>query len=473
MYFYPLMNTMRNLFVFALLISFLFSCRKESFTTSSNARLIPSVDTLHFDTVFTTAGSVSQYLTIRNNNSDGIRISSIRLGGGAASPFKINVDGVPGPQVAGTEVLRHDSVYIYVTVSINPTAQNLPFIIRDSIEIAYNGNRTWVQLDAFGQNAHFYRNRKITGNQTWNNDLPYVILGGLTIDTTASLTINKGCKVYMHADAPFIVYGSLQVTGEKYDSTRVVFTGDRLDDPYRDFPASYPGLVFMASSKNNIINYGIVKNAYQGIVVTDLASSGTKLILNETIIDNAYDVGLLGINTSIDARNLLISNCGKNLILALGGNYRFTHSTVATFSNAYISHKDPALLLTNYLVQGNVITVNDLNASFRNCIFWGEQNGFVKDEVVTAKQGATAFNVSFDKVLWRVQATPANVTANGALTSDPRFDSINTQQRYFNFRLKEGSPAINAGINAGVTLDLDGKSRPVGLPDLGAYEWRQ
>jgi hypothetical protein len=78
-------------------------------------------------------------------------------------------------------------------------------------------------------------------------------------------------------------------------------------------------------------------------------------------------------------------------------------------------------------------------------------------------------------VLWRVQAAPANatITQNGAINREPLFDSINTSQRYFNFRLKEGSPAVNAGTPTGVTTDLDGKPRPAGtLPDLGAYEWR-
>src|ERR1044072_9891605 len=90
----------------------------------------------------------------------------------------------------------------------------------------------------------------------------------------------------MHADAPFIVNGSLQVNGEKYDSTRVVFTGDRLDDPYRDFPASYPGLIFTNSSKNNVLNYVVIKNAYQAVIAVNPATAGTKLTLNETIIDN-------------------------------------------------------------------------------------------------------------------------------------------------------------------------------------------
>lgn len=430
-------------------------------------QLRTTADSLHFDTVFTTAGSVSQYFKIVNGNGNGIRLSSVRLAGGAASPFKINVDGIAGPQVSGTEVLANDSVYVYVTVSINPDAQNLPFVVRDSVAIEYNGNKQWVQLDAFGQNAHFFRNRKLTSNEVWNADLPYVILGGLTVDTTASLTINKGCKIYMHADAPFIVNGSLQVMGEKWDSTRVVFNGDRLDDPYRDYPASYPGLIFTGSSKANSITYGIIKNAYQAVVVAGGNAAAPKLTLNETIIDNAYDLGLFGLNTNIAARNLLISNCGQNLVLA-GGAYNFTHCTVASFSNAYVQHKAPVFILTNYTSQ---TLPAPLTATFTNCIFWGEQNGFVKDEVAMDTKSITP-SITFNKVLWRMQTAPSftGLTVDGAINASPVFDSINTAQRFYSFRLKSGSPAIDAGANAGVNLDLDGKPRPARAPDLGAFE---
>lgn len=466
------MGLLKNLSIIFFLLLLFFSCRKESFTNSSDALINATADSLHFDTVFTTTGSVSQLFKIVNNNSKGIRIGSVALAGGASSPFKINVDGLPGPRVSNIEVLPNDSVYVYVTVSINPTTQNLPFIVRDSIEIAYNGNRNWVQLDAYGKNARFLKNRKITGTETWDNNLPYVILGGITVDTNATLIINEGSRIFLHADAPVIVHGSLQVNGKKWDSTRVVFTGDRLDEPYRNFPASYPGIIFTNSSKNNVFNFATIKNAYQALVVLNPSVSGTKLILNETIIENAYESGLLGLNSSITAKNLLISNCGKNLILAQGGNYQFDHATVASFSNSYIPHTEPVLLITNFLKQGNTITTSNLNASFRNCIFWGEENGFVKNEVEVIKEGNTAFNVLFDKVLWRMQSVPStiSISPNGAINQAPVFDSINTAERYYNFRLKAGSPAINAGVASGVNIDLDGNLRPVGLPDIGAYE---
>ncbi|HEY0355524.1 MAG TPA: choice-of-anchor Q domain-containing protein [Flavisolibacter sp.] len=456
---------MRNLLIIALALV-CFACKKESFTNSASALLRTTADTLHFDTVFTSTGSITQLVKIINDNNKGIHVSSVRLAGGNNSPFRINVDGVAGPEVNDIDISGNDSIYVFVTVSIQPNSANLPFIVRDSIEINYNGNTKYVQLDAYGRNAHFMRDHKITGSEIWNNDLPYVILGRLTVDTNAILTINQGCRIYMHADAPFIVNGTLVVNGEHHDSSRVVFAGDRLDEPYRHYPASYPGIVFTNVSRNNLLNYAIIKNAYQGIVVTD-PSPGTKLTLNETIIDNAYDAGILGINTSIKARNVLISNCGKNILLVNGGDYDFNHCTAASFSSNLGVHRDPVLLLTNYLLQES----NDLNAVFRNCIFWGENNGLVPDEVKVLKQGNNAFNVIFDQVLWRVQNPPLNIIANGIINNqDPKFDSINTSEKFYSFQLKHDSPAIDKGVNTGVSTDLNGRPRPVGLPDLGAYE---
>jgi hypothetical protein len=467
------MKPVRNLFPLLpvlFCIVALFACKKESFTNDGSVLLKTTADTLHFDTVFTSTGSYTQVVKIINDNKKGIHISSIKLAGGAGSPYKINVDGVPGPQVTNVDVSGNDSIYVFVTVSIDPNASNLAFIVQDSIEINYNGNRKYVQLDAYGQNANFFKNKKVTGTEIWNNDLPYVILGRLTVDTNATLTINKGCRIYVHADAPIIVHGTLHVNGEKWDSTRVVFTGDRLDEPYRSFPASYPGIIFTDASKDNVISYAIIKNAYQALVVTEPAL-GTKLTLNETIIDNAYDAGLIGLNTSITAQNLLVSNCGKSILLVKGGTYDFRHTTVACISNSYIQHKEPALVLTNFINQNNIPVASNLNAVFRNCIFWGEENGLVENEVVVLKQGTTVFNISFDQVLWRVKDQPQNSNIAGATNNqNPEFDSINTAERVFSFRLKDGSPAINKGVNTGLLIDLDGAPRPVGLPDLGAYE---
>jgi hypothetical protein len=463
------MKTPGILLIFFLV--FLFACRKDSFITSPDARVTITADTLKYDTVFVTAGSVYQSFRIINENNQKLRLTSVKLMGGSSSVYKMNADGSPGTLFNNIEIDANDSLHVFVQVNINPNANNLPFILRDSIQISYNGKNRWVQLEAWGQNAHFYRNKAVTANETWNNDIPYVILGSLTINANQTLTINKGCRIYVHADAPVIVNGTLLVNGLKDTIDRVYFRGDRLDEPYKDFPASWPGIFFQPESKDNVLNYAVIKNAYQAIGLQDPSpNANPKLTLNECVIDNAYDAGIISLNSSVRARNCLVSNCGKNILLAKGGDYQFTHCTVVTYANSFIEHKDPVLFVSNFVtVNNNPVTAN-LNALFRNCIFWGE-NGLVDNEVVVSKSGTTAFNVNFDYNLWKVQTPPSNITSNQIINNQaPLFDSVNTFKNYYDFRVKASSPAVNKGVNAGVAFDLDSNPRPVGLPDLGCFE---
>jgi hypothetical protein len=457
-----------------LIISYLLvlsSCKKDSFISSSEANLHTSVDSLKYDTVFTTTGSVTKSFKIFNDNNQKLRLSKVKLMGGNASSYKMNVDGVPTSEADNIDIEANDSIYVFVSVTINPTAANLAFIVSDSILINYNGNNRYVQLQAYGQNANFLRNRVITGNTVWNNNLPYVILGSLRIDTTASLTIQPGCRIYSHADAPFIVDGTLIVNGTKPDS--VVFAGDRLDQDYKDLPASWPGIYFRGQSKNNVLRYTIVKNAYQAIVADKPSPNASpKVILHQCIIDNAYNAGILCMNTSLQADNSLISNCGNNVVLNYGGDYNLTHCTVAGYSNYYIDHKEPVLFVNNYAIQnGNTITA-DLTAVFRNCIFWGD-SGFIDDEVAVSKQGTNTFNVLFEKNIYRALHDPANSTLTGNITNiDPSFDSIDVFKRIYDFRITKNNaaPGINKGTGTAFAFDLDGNNRNVGVPDIGCYE---
>jgi hypothetical protein len=446
------------------------SCKKESFITSPDARLTTSVDSLKYDTVFTTTGSITQSFKIINGNNQRLRISKVKLMGGLSSAFKINVDGVATAEASNIEVAANDSIYVFVSVSINPNTSNLPFIVSDSILINYNGNNRYIQLQAFGQNANFLRNRVISGNVTWTKNLPYVILGSIRVDTTAVLTIQAGTRIYSHADAPFIIDGTLIINGTKTDS--VNFAGDRLDADYKDLPASWPGMYFRGSSKNSVFRFVNIKNAYQAVVVEQPSvNANPKLILHQCIIDNAYDVGLLCVNSNMQADNSLISNCGSNIAFAYGGDYNLTHCTVASFSNYFISHKYPVLQANNFAVQGSGVVTNTLTAVFRNCIFWGD-NGIVDNEVVVTKQGGNPFNVFLDRCLYKAIADPSNTTISSSIKNqNPQFDSIDVNKLIYNFRISNSlAPGVNKGIATSFLKDLDDKNRNVGLPDMGCYE---
>jgi hypothetical protein len=225
-------------------------------------------------------------------------------------------------------------------------------------------------------------------------------------------------------------------------------------------------------SKNNVFTYAVVKNAYQAIVLEKPSiNANAKLVLHQSVVDNAYDAGILCFNSNLQADNSLVSNCGSNIILSYGGTYNFTHCTVAAYSTNFLPHKYPVLNVNNFSEQAGGILTANLDAVFRNSIFWGD-DGIVPAEVIINKQGATPFNVLFDRNIYR-GPDPANSTLTGNIrNTDPSFDSIDVNKRIFDFRITKNSaaPGINAGILTGFLKDLDNNNRNVGLPDLGCYE---
>ena len=455
---------------FVIYLLLLVSCKKDTYITSPNASITISADSIKFDTVFTSVGSITQIFKINNNNNQQLLLNKVKLMGGASSSFKININGIPGPESDNITIDANDSIYIFVTVTINPNQTALPFLVSDSILIAYNGNNMFVQLQAYGQNAHFYNNKAITSDTILTNDLPYVILGQLLVDSAATLTIQSGCNIYVHANAPILVNGSLIINGTK--QAPVVFTGDRLDAAYINLPASWPGIYFQSSSSNNVLTHTSLRNANQAIVVTGPASSANpQLTLHRCIINNSYLTGLSGIGGSINADNCLISNCGNNISITYGGIYNFVYCTVAGFGNQYISQNLPVLQISNQDSLGNI---NSLNAQFTNCIFWGNY-GSVANEVSVNETSVSSPNISLNYCLYKNVNAPSYCTLNSCINNtDPMFDSVNVNAMVFDFHVTKdtSSPVLKAGVVVpGFPEDLDDNPRVVGTtPDLGCYE---
>jgi hypothetical protein len=453
------------------------SCKKDNFITSADAKISTSADSptnpdssfVKFDTVFTTVGSVTQSFKINNDNDRKLLISSIKLMGGASSSFKININGIAASEADNIEVAANDNIYVFVMVTVDPTTANLPFIISDSILISYNGNQKFVHLEAYGQNAHFLRGARISTNTTFLVDKPYIILDSLVVDNSRTLVLPQGCRIYSHANAPILIDGTLLANG--HDNNPVIFRGDRMDPDYKDLPAGWPGIYFRSTSKNNKLTFTKIYNAYQALVVYDVSpNTNPKLTLSKCIVDNAYDAGILCIGSSVLAENSLISNCGTNLNLSYGGDYKLFNCTVASYGNFYIQHKYPVLNASDYAEDGGVIYTNDLTAQFVNCIFWGE-NGSVDNEINLGKKG-TVFNVSFDNCLYKAVTDPSNATmTNNIKNIQPEFDSIDVNKKYYDFHITKSttSPAIDNGATTTYKIDLDNKTR-TGAFDIGCYE---
>jgi hypothetical protein len=91
---------MRFLYIllFSLLFAGIYSCKRwdEKITTSQDAKLEFSADTILFDTLFSSVGSSTRAFFVFNRNKNAVKISSIQLAGMATSDYSIIIDGYQG-----------------------------------------------------------------------------------------------------------------------------------------------------------------------------------------------------------------------------------------------------------------------------------------------------------------------------------------------------------------------------------------
>lgn len=463
------------------------SCKKEQLLTSGG-ELRFSTDTLTFDTVFTQFASFTMGVKIFNPQGQKINISSVRLEKGNASFFTLNVNGIPGNNVKDLELAANDSLYVFATVRIDPNDETNPFIIEDRIIATLNNQDFSIPVIAYGQNAHYIIDSVIAQSDTWENDLPYVIMKNALVAEGVTLTINKGCRIYMHADSRLFVEGTLITNGTKEDS--VIFQGDRLDRAYfgyEGYPGEWGGIYFTSNSSGNELNWTILKNCGNStrlgtavffpaaIQVNSDSSNGTipQLVLNNTIIQNSIGYGILSFGASVSATNLLIHDCGAQaLALFQGGRYRFDNCDFINYQPRKLSHIDnPTVAVLNYFdVTDTEFWEGSLDAVFRNCVIYGS----IEDELLCRKKGSAAYNARFDHCYIKSSPLPTSSFTlpdylqleDCIFNDDPQLENPDK----WDFRPKSGSPLIDKGIAIpGLDIDLNGRLR-TGPPDLGCYE---
>lgn len=426
---------MRLLICSLLIIStFILACRKdERITSDPNARLSFSKDTVLFDTVFTSIGSTTSRIKIFNRNSDALNISEIKLAGGTNSPFKININGENTSLKTNLVINGKDSLNLFIKVTINPNATNLPFLVQDSIILNTNGNRKVIQLLAYGQNAVFINNGVINTNTTWTNTLPYVVNDVLTIKNGATLNIAPGTKIFFHKDSRMNVEGFLNASGTLNEP--ILFCSDRLEDTYNDEPGQWSGL-YLKANGNGLIKNAIIKNASVGITSDSLSgNSNPKLIITNSIIKNMQVAAYIGYHSELIAFNNLMYNCGNYIIYGFGGgNYNLKQNTFAGY-NPTLPRKTAALTFSDYL---SASAYNKMQINLTNNIIWGS----LGNEIDIQQKSKTIIQTNIANNLIKTSTTNFGSNAN-ILNNDPLF--VNPKNN--NFQLSNSSPASKKGIN--------------------------
>ena len=357
------------------------SCEKHG--THDIANLGFSADTIFFDTVFTSVGSATRELVVKNTGRADIPISRVFLAGGAGSPFRLNIDGEATVSASNIMLSGRDSLFIFVDVIIDLLNLTSPVLILDSVIFEVGGRIRSVVLLAWGQDVIMFGNEVIK-TEVWVSGKPYLVYGRLKVDTAETLTVEKGTRIYFHRNSSMYVAGSLKVTGTEEEP--VIFASDRTEKIYEDIPGQWQGIFISGISTGNSIGNAIIRNSTFGIRLGEPETAGLNgipdLKLRNVRIIHSGVTGLAAYYANVEAENSVFSHSGFNCVsLSSGGDYRFYHCTVqnkweyglrltpALFVNEMPSGAGTpsgpiSLLLFNSVVSGDLKTEIEVSSGY-------------------------------------------------------------------------------------------------------------
>ena len=486
---------MRKLLLFIILSTTLLavSCRKElKYSDDSSKNISLSTDTIAFDTVFTSIGSSTRVLMIYNDNSENLKINSIRLEKGSSSPYSINVDGQAGTSFSDKEIYANDSLYVFIKVTINPNDDNNPFFVQDRLIFNTNGNEKVVHLTAYGQNAHYIIGRKgifpdQNGNYTnyyvaitdsvnkdvhWTAEKPYVIYNVALIESDGTLTIEPGTHVYFHGGAGLWAWSEGQLIVNGTAENPVVFQGDRLESFYADQPGQWDRIWLMEACEGHghIINHAIIRNGFIGLQIQRMLKDNMEpTYITNTIIENHTGMGLYANCYSIGMSNFVVNNCGNYCVaLTGGGDYLFTHGTIANYWTGS-TRKAEALFFNNLYTNptDGLTYAVPFECDIINSIVYGSKNNEFGTDFYPVSDTLYKFkNCLISSQRPKLDQLYESCVFNKA----PNFK--NTAE--FDFHLDTLSAAVgiaNPCYSIGdLQYDLDGVARG-SRPDAGAYQY--
>ncbi|MDR0795308.1 MAG: hypothetical protein LBE79_04535 [Tannerella sp.] len=494
-----------------LLFSILAGCSDiDNHSLNPNHRLSFSVDTLSFDTVFTTIGSATKQFLVYNPNNEALKIESIMLASGGKSGFRFNVDGRKGDSFQGIEIWKKDSLYVSVEITVNPNGMHQPVVIEDSILFLTNGIRQYVLLQAYGQDIHIMKGGVvITHDTTFTADLPYLIYDSLVIAGGVTANIAQGAIFYMYHNASVIISGTVKAKGTH--EKPIVFRGNRLDYiptheiqiPYDVIPGQWGGIFFNDSSFDNEFDHVIVRNGMTGLTFRESVPDRLKISINNSQITNMDSTLFAANNCYIESANSEFSNSSGSTVTLMGGKYQFTHCTLANYKGIGKGRSvgNPCLMLLSVQNQINIEMSYSLRqAYFDNCIIDGnwpadstkQYGGEIRFASYTLNSDETmvwpdeqgeagndeTFNYRFTSCLIKTARVNSDRFLQCLFVTSPTFWKIGTREEEFvyDFRLANESVGIGAAnrtISENYPADRYGVNRltsSVG-PSIGAYEF--
>ncbi len=442
------------------------ACNRDDISFDNPSQLLRfSADTLFLDTVYNQVRSETYAVKIYNNEDRDVMIPKINLESGAASLYRINLDGRSGTEFNNVALRKKDSLYIFVEIA--PVANATEAIAEERIQIQSPAGNQHVTLFSVVQDAEFFIQNDtnpniLNENTTWNNEKAKIIFGDLTLKEGKTLDIEQGTKVYFFKNSGLKISenATLNVNGDL--NNEVIFRGDRNDTRYDTIPKNWKGIQFASGAKLNM-NYAKLFGGIRGLEMTE-----TQANISNTIIHTFEEYGIFAVKSNLSAANLVMNNFGEAALgIFKGGTYNITHATIANYWNFNSAMPALGIFATNEYQNGTTLENGPLTLNVRNSIVYGER----ENSIVFKQTSGQTFTTTFQNNLLKY-GDNAGYTIDGSniKNEDPKFQNYFTHK--MNLRVKDDSPAKGKGSAAAAqTVPLDITKMPrTSAPTIGAYQ---
>jgi hypothetical protein len=507
------------LFPLVLLLSALFSltmpgCKPREEELQTTGGLTFSVDTVKFDTVFTTLSTVTKRLWVYNRNPRAVNVDLISLDKPLTSPYTLIINGDKKQVANGVYIRGNDSLLILVRAQLKDNGGSgvaKDLVVQEKLNFRTNGQEQYVLLRSFGQNIYLHNSGQLACGEIWRNDRPHVLYGSVIVPPNCTLHIKPGTRIYAHAGAALIVQGKLLVndpsdytpgtgttdTVKATNANIVRFAGDRSGETqYATAPGQWTGIALMPGSQGNVIRYAQIQNATIGVLLynPDNGPAPSVDIQNTTIrYVSGNDVSFAGANSSlatgagvfniqgkVTATNTLLSDCYEYAVLGLGGSTSLNFCTVANYPATGGVRKTQSLAFTDAVPNSmGVATTQAPVVSVQNSIVWGSS----EDELLLEHYGSYKSAVTIRNSVLKSQLylAAADVGDNAGLGNPAYTNVLNGNAPFVqplggsfgDYRVTSTSPAYKRAKPAGTVPDRDLLNLPrpdLNMPTLGAYE---
>ena len=464
-------RTLLLMVISGFIFSFSISCRKDLDFEPSQSTLRFSKDTVFLDTIFTQSNSETYLLKVYNDSDENISLSNVYLNRRSESPFRINVDGVPGFEFSEIPLRANDSLMVFVEIAMSDSGTD--FIQEDELIFSDSGQQ--VKLLAMAENAVYHypaENEEflLLQDTEWNSSTSHVIYGNVKLAEGRTMNVHPGTRIYLHNGSSLEILSNATLNLNGTRDNPVLIRGARHDARYDSLPGQWEHIKLLNADLN--ANYAVIKGGKNGL---NLENSTAEM--HNMQIYNMSSSGIFAKNATIHGTNVVISDAADACLnVEKGGNYNFYYSTFANNWESGVSGISgpniPAYLsdYTTVYDANGVETGQEyapLNAFFANSIFYGRYwNGVYLDA-----EGETEFNYDFQHCLIKNEDTSVfDFSPFNVITENPMFISTIFSQQ--DLRLQEDSPARNAGnsaFNQQSPQDIRGVQRDQS-PNIGAYE---